>query len=382
LIIEKDKGTVQRIVNGEKLDRPILDIDVSNQNERGLLGIAISKHKGESPSNVYLYFTESADEEDGSDYCPKIIYCEAGNNPKGNRLYKYEFISGTLVNPELLLDLPASPGSDHNGGSLVMGPDNNLYLIVGDLSLRNSQVSNIDEGIQADGMSGILRVTQDGGVVLPTILGDQNPLDMYYAYGIRNSFGIDFDPLTGNLWDTENGPDYGDEINLVEPGFNSGWEKIQGIWEQGQDSGESSSQETPSDLVDFEGKGKYSDPEFTWRLPVGLTSIKFLDSDKLGEEYENDLLVADINGNIYHFELNDQRTELILDDSLADKVADTAEEYEETLFASGFNGITDIEVGPDGYLYVLAFHERTKADRTHYYGQGAIYKVVPEDEED
>ena len=54
------------------------------------------------------------------------------------------------------------------------------------------------------------------------ILGNTYPLNLYYAYGIRNSFGMDFDPVTGKLWDTENGPDYGDEINLVEPGFNSG----------------------------------------------------------------------------------------------------------------------------------------------------------------
>jgi hypothetical protein len=53
---------------------------------------------------------------------------------------------------------------------------------------------------------------------------------LYYAYGLRNSFGIDFDPVSGNLWDTENGPGFGDEINLVKPGFNSGWIKIQGIW--------------------------------------------------------------------------------------------------------------------------------------------------------
>ena len=56
-------------------------------------------------------------------------------------------------------------------------------------------------------------------------------MNLYYAYGLRNSFGMDFDPLTGNLWDTENGPEYGDEINLVEPGFNSGWNKVQGVWE-------------------------------------------------------------------------------------------------------------------------------------------------------
>jgi aldose sugar dehydrogenase len=138
------------------LDQPGLDIDVSNQNERGMLGVAVPKHNNESPTYVYLYFTESPDEEDGTDYCPDIVYCRAGNDPQGNRLYKYELISNKLVNPELLLDLPASPRSDHNGGSLVVGPDNNLYLIIGDLSFTNSQVSNIEKGIQADGRSGIL----------------------------------------------------------------------------------------------------------------------------------------------------------------------------------------------------------------------------------
>jgi glucose/arabinose dehydrogenase len=54
------------------------------------------------------------------------------------------------------------------------------------------------------------------------ILGNSDPLNMYFAYGIRNSYGIDFDPVTGKLWDTENGVNYGDEINLVEPGFNNG----------------------------------------------------------------------------------------------------------------------------------------------------------------
>jgi hypothetical protein len=74
-------------------------------------------------------------------------------------------------------------------------------------------------------------VTQDGEIVnCKGILGNEYPLDLYYAYGIRNGFGMDLDPETGYLWDTENGPGFGDEINLVEPGFNSGWAKIQGIW--------------------------------------------------------------------------------------------------------------------------------------------------------
>ncbi len=93
-----------------------------------------------------------------------------------------------------------------------------------------SQTSNVIDGLPPAGRGGILRVTQNGSTVNRGILGSDDPLGKYYAYGIRNSFGIDFDPLTGKLWDTENGPFFGDEINLVEPGFNSGWLKVQGMW--------------------------------------------------------------------------------------------------------------------------------------------------------
>ena len=145
---------------------------------------------------------------------------------------------------------------------------------------------------------------------------NKDPLNKYYAYGIWNSFGIDFDPLTGNLWDTENGVVFGDEINLVEPGFNSGWNKIDGIWLRGYPYRRYESHivsQINNLLVDFDGKGKYSPPEFTWFNDVGPTAIKFFNSDNLGKQYENDIFVGDIiNGNIYHFELNQQRTGLSL----------------------------------------------------------------------
>ena len=90
------------------------------------------------------------------------------------------------------------------------------------------------------------------------------------------------------------------------------------------------------------------------------------------------MFVADIhNGNIYHLELDEQRLGLKLSGALADKVVNTTGEGAELVFARGFNGIVDLEVGPDGYLYILAYHEHTKADRQHYYGQGRIYRIVP-----
>ena len=109
-----------------------------------------------------------------------------------------------------------------------------MYVTVGDLvglinHSSSTKAQNFKNGTDADGRAGILRITQDGKEV-KGIIGNSYPLDRYFAYGIRNSFGIDFDPVTGYLWDTENGDHYGDEINLVKPGFNSGWNIVQGIW--------------------------------------------------------------------------------------------------------------------------------------------------------
>src|SRR5215203_4308148 len=353
LVLEKEKGTVQRIVNGKMLPTPVLTVDVATEVERCMCGIAVSKSDS-GTVYVFLYFTEA---EDGSG--------SSSSEPIGNRLYRYEWVNDQLVNPILLLDLPATPGPRHNGGVVRIGPDNNVYVIIGDVDGHETLAQNQESGEEADGTSGILRITQDGKPVgSSSILGDSYPLNLYYAYGIRNSFGFDFDPITGNIWDTENGPGYGDEINLVEAGFNSGWLEVTGMSSNADDF----DPEENDDLVNFDGKGKYSDPEFEWRDTLGPTAVKFLNSDKLGAEYVNDMLVGDIvNGRIYHFELNQDRTELILDGLLADKVAATESvtELEQIIFAEDFGGITDLEVGPDGYLYVVSL------------GHGAIYRILP-----
>ena len=357
LVLEKDKGTVMRIVNGKISDKPLLDVDVANSVERGLCGIAISKN--DSKTYVFLYFTE-IDGQDSDD--------RKGKPPEGNRLYRYELVNDKLVNPVLLLDLPASPGPRHNGGAIEIGPDQNIYIPVGDIdgsfnpSYPATQTQNFAAGIPADGRSGILRITQDGNPVGEGILGDAMPLRLYYAYGIRNSFGLDFDPITGSLWDTENGPHEGDEINLVNPGFNSGWHEIYGF---------SSSQQKfdTHQLVTFDGKGKYEEPKVVWGKSTGLTSIVFLDSDKLGTQYRNDIFVGDAhNGRIYHFKLNNERNDVVLPEILAGKIIEKPVNLgaEDIVFGAGFGGITDLTVGPDGYLYVVSI------------GQGKIFRILPQ----
>jgi glucose/arabinose dehydrogenase len=363
LVLEKDKGTVQRIVNGKMLPEPLLDVNVANKSERGMLGIAVTKNGTTNNTYVFVYFTESI--QDGNDDCPKNDFCNPGNDPLGNRLYRYELLNDKLVNPVLLLDLPATSGPAHNGGAITIGPDNNVYLPIGEL--REEDIQKVSS---ADGRGGILRVTQTGEVVGGErgqgILGNTYPLNLYYAYGIRNSFGIDFDPVTGKLWDTENGPGFGDEINLVEPGFNSGWNEVQGIWPRKGGPSEDIIL-NPDDLLEFGGKVKYSAPEFIWgENIVGPTALKFLNSDKLGKQYQNDIFVGDVhNGRLYHFELNESRTGLVLEEPLDDKVADDDSETEDIVFGEGFGSISDVEVGPDGYLYVVSI------------GLGGIYRIVP-----
>jgi glucose/arabinose dehydrogenase len=384
LILNKNNGTVHRIMNGVFIEEALLDVNVANKRERGMLGITTSTNsfssKNQNDAKIFLYYTES-EKRDGSDVCRKTYFCKSDSETIGNNLYKYELKDNKLVNPKLLLHLPAWPAPAHNGGILKIGPDDNLYITIGDLvgsenETSRTKVQNYENGTEPDGRAGILRITQQGKPVTEGILGEDFPLNLYYAYGIRNSFGIDFDPLTGKLWDTENGPDYGDEINLVEPGFNSGWHKLQGIWKPTYDemrggdliAGKKLINPDESYFVAFNGKGKYSPPEFTWNQTIGPTAIKFLNSEKYPNEYKNDLFVGDTNnGYLYHFDLDQERKALKLNGPLEDKVADNNKELAQIIFGVGFGKITDIELGPDGYLYILSHNNNTVS----------IFKIIP-----
>lgn len=308
IILEKNNGTIQRIVNGVMLSEPLLKINVNSIKERGLLGseVGFDVH---GKMNIFLYFTEEDEAITDKENSTK------GLNTLFNRIYKYDLIDGKLGNPKLLISLPTNEIPLHNGGKLTIGPDNNLYAIVGDIAASKAITQNIINGTKIDGTGGILRLTFDGSPI-EGLLGNTYPLNYYFAYGIRNGFGLDFDPLTGHLWDTENGQLYGDEINLVGPGFNSGWKKVQGIWEPlNEQAGKLFFKK--NDLVMFNNKTHYSSPEVTWSKTIAITSLKFLNNSNLGDNYRNDLFVGDFNyGNLYHFDLDSNRTKVVDNSSL------------------------------------------------------------------
>ena len=349
LVLEKEKGTVRLISNGILQEEPVLEVDVNSMGERGLLGITLIDN-----DTVFLYYTESPQNGD----------------QLRNRVYKYQWNDEErlLVNPTLILDLPAFPGPNHDGGKLIIGPDNYLYVVIGDVK-HEGKLQNIIDGPDPDNTGVIFRVNTENGSPAPdnpfiNNNNDSSLLNKYYAYGIRNSFGIAFDPITDTLWQTENGPSEYDEVNVVKPGFNSGWRQVMGPI--------SKSGITEDELVNFPNS-KYADPVFSWLPSIGITDIEFLNSAKLGNKYVNNIFVGDIgdltNGYLYYFEVNEDRTGIKFDSNnsssqtgLTDLVADNEQEMSAIALGTDFGGITDIETGQDGFLYILTLDRESDGE--------------------
>lgn len=334
IVLEKE-GTVRLVTNGVVSPQPLLSLNVDTKNERGLLGI---ERIGD---NVFLYATV----KDG-----QVM----------NRIFKYTLAAGPkLTNQEVFKNLPGTPGTNHQGGKLAVSTDGYLYSVTGELQ-RNGKDQNIKNGPDPDFSGAILKTNPEDGSPAPNnpfkTNNSKDPINWYQAYGIRNSFGLGVDPVTGNLWDTENGEDSHDEINMVVPGFNSGWKLVTGPI--------SGSGITPNDLVNFPNS-KYKDPVLSFVDSFGITDIEFLNSSKLGANYANNAFVGDYgHGNLYRFQLNADRTGFKFDNpGLEDHVVNNNGELNSIIFGKGFAGITDIKTGPDGYLYVLSFSD------------GTIYKI-------
>ena len=247
LILEKD-GFVSLIRNGVIQQKPILEVSVDPNQESGLLGITSVE------TTVYLYFTEA--DKDG--------------NSLGNRIYKYDWNGEKLINPTLVKKLPSN--DYHNSGVMVTGLDEQVYAVIGDTGkygpLQNKLLEDLFPPDATDYMdtSAILRVDPEGP---------------HYAIGIRNSFGLAIDPVTGNLWATENGDDDFDEINFIPDKFNSGWNKIMGP----------ATESEIDSLPEYEDY-IYDDPEFSWEkivASVGLNFGKFKETSR----YDNSLFVGD-----------------------------------------------------------------------------------------
>ncbi|HEX5045402.1 MAG TPA: PQQ-dependent sugar dehydrogenase [Candidatus Polarisedimenticolaceae bacterium] len=347
LVLQKNDGRVRRVVGGVLQPGEVLDLPVDSFPDRGLLGIVVDPDFLNRPF-VYLFYSEAPAD---------------GQVLTAHRVVRYTWDGASLGAPRLLLDLPIAPTKFRCGGLLAFGPDDRLYATMGDLQ-RIGKLQNRSIGPDPDNTGTILRIESDG-----TPPAD-NPfpiasMSRVFAYGLRNSFGFDFDPVTGNLWDTENGQDFYDEVNVVRGGQNSGWFQIQGPDDRNTQN---------QDALWMAPGAIYRDPAFSWLMSVGPTGIAFARSPRLGCARLHDVFVGDANcGNLWHFEPNPVRdgldfTSAELQDGVADNAPDAArcmQELSEPAFGSGFGVVTDVKSGPDGLLYVVSLTA------------GAVYRIAP-----
>jgi len=343
LVLEKNTGKVIRIQdNGIVYSEYALDVPVSTFRESGLLGIASASN------HVYLYFTESLS---GSD--------KYNIENSRNVIYQYDWDGEKLTSPILIKELLGDTGK-HAGGVITKGLNNEIYFVIGDQE-QHSSFQNIPGDTT-------YAIGSETGSIFKIDTENNNNIELF-AMGIRNSFGLAVDPITGYLWETENAAERFDEINLVKPGFNSGWISIMGPVDR-VDSDLSTLNPKP-----FE-KFVYSDPEFSWYVQVAPTAIAFPDKDGFGK-HSDSLFVGDFNnGRIYNFQLNLDRTGFVFSNpELSDLVLDDNDKIDEILFASISDkfryftytkGVTDIEFH-DGAMYVVAFVD------------GSIYKIYPKE---
>jgi glucose/arabinose dehydrogenase len=449
LVLEKASGKVQRIVDGV-LQSTVLDLAVNSASERGLLGIALHPDFPINPG-VYLYWTCTAPPPPPDQrFSPTREHCDNPPTPgpdttnilevplRGNRVDRFVWNGSTLTFDRNLIMLHAfqndgapdppgqgderqAPAGNHNGGVIRFGPDGKLYVIIGDNG-RRGWMQNLENGptppTDDDQFGGpepdnahltgvILRLNDDGttpadnpfmpaagAVAARAGFEAGENVKKVFAYGIRNSFGMAFDPISGALWIQMNGDDSFDEIERVDAGLNSGWIQIIGPSDRiaqfkaiETTFGARSLQQLrwpPTNLADTpaEALGRlfmlpgthYSEPEFSWRWAVAPAGIGFLRGRALGPQYEGDLFVAAArttleNGYLFRFNLTGNRRRIGVDDPrLEDRVADNNAKFDitesESLLAGRNFGIApDVQTGPNGNLFVVSL------------SNGAVYEV-------
>ncbi len=403
-VLEKNTGKVQRVVNGIIQSPAPLDLAVNSASERGALGIALHPNFLIN-GYVYLYWTESSTGVDSTNVADVF-------QPLSNRVDRYVWNGSTLTFDRNLIKLRAYQADanqplrgNHNGGVLRFGPDGKLYILMGDDGrrgfLQNNQLGPVPDdqfgGPEPDDahLTGfILRLNDDGSTptdnpffnASTTLTGQAAAnIKKLYAYGVRNGFGLAFDPLSGNLWDQENGDDSFDEMNRVTAGSNNGWVEMMGPVsrvaqfkqiETTYGNGDLQQLRWPPSLIADTPAAAlarlymlpgalYNDPQFSWKYAIPAAPLGFVQGRGLGPQFEGDMFVGAARtflagGFLFRFKLTPDRLRFAFTDSrLNDLVADNLDKFDITeseslLIGRGFGITTDIETGPNGDLFIVS----------------------------
>lgn len=286
LFITERPGRLRVVENGQIRPQPVLTLPVRETAEGGLLGLAADPGFAQQP---YLYTMYTYDAAQGL----------------RNRVVRLRVDGSTVVEDRILLDnLPAA--SIHDGGRVAIGPDGLLYITLGDATqgpLAQDRTSPAGK---------ILRLNRDGSI--PT--DNPFPGSPVYALGLRNPEGLAWQPGSGRLYATDNGPTGNDEVNLIEAGQNYGWPEAQG----------------PQHPAPFQA------PLVTYTPAIAPSGATFYDGSLI-PRWRGSLLFAALRGS--------QLRRLTFDPSDPRRVV-----TQEALYEGQFGRLRAVVQGPDDALYV------------------------------
>ena len=192
-------GNIRILQGGKVLPKPFATIeDVSNFRESGFLGLALHPDFATTPYVYAMYVVDNP----------------STGIPSGQRVVRFRDVDDIGQDYTVIVDnLPAVTITFHNGGRIAFGPDGMLYVSIGDTGEK--ELAQDPKRLEGS----ILRYNPDGSIPRDNPI----PGSPVYAIGLRNVFGFAFQPNTGFLYATDNGPGGFDEVNRVEAGHNYGW---------------------------------------------------------------------------------------------------------------------------------------------------------------
>ena len=299
-VVEKNAGVIRVIdpAHGGAGRRFFRVPNVVGNTEQGLVGIALHPKFPRAPY-VYAFATRSI------------------QGHLQDQIIRIRSVSGSGRKMKVLASARASSTHMHSGGRILFGPDGMLYAVLGDATSPSaSQSPNSLRGK-------VLRMTPFGGVP------DDNPIagSRIYARGIRNSFGMAFDPGSRRLWETDNGPECNDELNRIIPGRNMGWGPSATC---AGAAPRNTNQDGPSPVL----------PERWFNPTIAPTGLAFCRECRLGPMSEDALIFGDYNnGTLWRAQLSFDRQRVTRLQKLAHPT----------------RSMLSIEVGPHGRLYYSTY---------------------------
>ena len=407
-VTEKSTGQVHRVTGGDA-GEPVLDLAVNFFDERGLLGIAV--HPDFAANGfVYLYWTSSGEGDGAGGLLGPDTDAEKALPDLGNRVDRFVWDGSALTWDRNIAELRSNTletdtsgriRGNHDAGPLVFGQDGKLYAVNGDQNLRG-QLQNVADGPAPDDMhfaGVVIRLNDDGttpednpffaaGAEIGGEAGEN--VQKIWAYGVRNSFGMAIHPETGALWQTENGDDSWDEVNVFPAGANSGWiqvmgpperfdeyKQIESDSEDGLDNADypptmlaENGDDAQSRMFALDGSA-YAPPVFSWKYPVAVTAIEIVTSPVLGEASTNTAWLGTVLSDVLlRYPIAADGSGFDLPGALEDGVDDNSAkgdlgESADYVVGTGFGVVTDIALAPDDFLYVASI------------SNGAVYRVGP-----